>query len=751
MKNLRHLFRQPLKTVTGIILVTLAVSILCVSVGQAFAVRMTQQKMNHEFTTVAMLTNTYTVPDDVLFWLNKTAEEHPDVIKMISEQGFLSSYIPGMKTLNYSDPEDGIFYDTDSTGPTTVRPWPHGRPYCCAMFVITIDSVGGAVEKARTYTTSEDLTLEDFATYEEYRKWYDENHKTSKLTYAYTVEIVGTINEVISLEEGFEDPIGRTIKLTFSSPTPRNEDMTAISKLKKGEQYIVYGMDYRDKDWQLRNQLKTGESECTVERYGLITHVTAEIDKFDLSKIHIMTDADKVEYEKKYLASGEVYLVNDKVVLPYARIDMDDGAKVYLSQSQYKAINTATLTLGNPISQVNYEFIRDREGGPVKEVRYITEYTYFDGEDYVACTADEYTEIYKIPTFALLEGSVEEFLNSSAGAEWKAALERDKINNNCFLTIGVDHLGYLIDFVRGDSVITSGRSFTSAELEDGSRVCIMHEALAAENGLEVGDKVTMNFYHDDNVIPYDKKPTGWGDYLAPNAGFYYKTTPFTETEEYTIVGLWRGERLWPDVSENEYSFSPNTIFIPKGSSTTALDRNESILYMTPVIHNGKLEEFRHLAEEDGFNDRFHYFDRGYSLIMKNFFNYENMAVQVLAIGCTIYAVIILMFLMLYPGSYSKAVRTMESLGVSYPKRVCFIIVASMSIITLSSVFGSLLGTLLWRFAVSALKTSAGAVTELFIEPGTLGAIVIAQFLFVLLLDVLVSLYVATPKKMSARR
>jgi len=43
------------------------------------------------------------------------------------------------------------------------------------------------------------------------------------------------------------------------------------------------------------------------------------------------------------------------------------------------------------------------------------------------------------------------------------------------------------------------------------------------------------------------------------------------------------------------------------------------------------------------------------------------------------------------------------------------------------------------------------VTELFIEPGTLGAIVIAQFLFVLLLDVLVSLYVATPKKMSARR
>jgi hypothetical protein len=209
--------------------------------------------------------------------------------------------------------------------------------------------------------------------------------------------------------------------------------------------------------------------------------------------------------------------------------------------------------------------------------------------------------------------------------------------------------------------------------------------------------------------------------------------------------------IWPDVSQNEYTFSPNTIFIPNSSTETELDRTESILYMTPVIHNGKLEEFRHLAEEDGFSDRFTYFDRGYSLIMKNFFNYENMAVQVLAIGSTIYAVIVLMFLMLYPGSYSKAVRTMESLGVSYAKRSAFVFASSMFIITLSTVLGSFLGTILWKYAVSALKTSAGAMTELFIEPGTLTAIVIAQFIFVLLLDALVSLYVAIPKKMSARR
>lgn len=756
MKNLRHLFRQPLKTVTGIILVTLAVSILCVSVGQAFAVRTTAQKMNNEFTTVAMFKNAYTVPEDLSAWLETTAAENPDIVKMISKQGFLSANIPGLKTMNFTDPEDGVFYDTGTTGPTTVRPWPHGRPYSSAMFVITLEgNVGGIVDKSRSYYMCEELTLDSFATYDEFMKWRQEVYEPQRKTisYASTIQLTGTITEVISLEEGFADPTGRTITLTFSAPNARDKDLKAIFNMKKGGQYIVYGMDYRDRDWELRSGLKNGDHECVVGTDGELAIETIDLDGFDMSKMHIMTAEEKIEYtEALEKHRGSIMLpYGANIQTPYARYDVNEKTSVYLTQSQYKLVNAATLTLGNPISQVNYEFVRDYEGGPVKEVRYITEYTYFDGENYVSCTDKEYAEIYKIPTIARLQGTPEEFLNSAEGAEWKAAMERDTLNHSSFLTVGVDHLGYLVDFVRGDSIITSGRAFTPEEIESGSRVCVMHEALAAENGLEVGDKITMNFYHTDKVIPYDKKPTGWGEFLAPNAAFYYKTTPITETAEYTIVGLWRGERLWPDVSENEYSFSPNTLFIPNSSTETEMEHNESILYTTPVIQNGKLEEFRDLVEEANYHSCFTYFDCDYSLIMKNFFNYENLAVQVLTIGATIYAVIILMFLMLYPGSYSKLARTMESLGASYPKRVCFIVTASMSIITLSTVFGSFLGTLLWRFAVSALKTSAGAVTKLFIEPGTLGAIVIAQFVFMLLLDVLVSLYVATPKKMSARR
>lgn len=39
MKSIKQTLRQPLKTLTGIILMTLAASILCVCVGQALAAK----------------------------------------------------------------------------------------------------------------------------------------------------------------------------------------------------------------------------------------------------------------------------------------------------------------------------------------------------------------------------------------------------------------------------------------------------------------------------------------------------------------------------------------------------------------------------------------------------------------------------------------------------------------------------------------------------------------------------------------
>ena len=75
----------------------------------------------------------------------------------------------------------------------------------------------------------------------------------------------------------------------------------------------------------------------------------------------------------------------------------------------------------------------------------------------------------------------------------------------------------------------------------------------------------------------------------------------------------------------------------------------------------------------------------------------------------------------------------------------------MSIVTVASVIGILMGFLLWGFAVGALQTTAEAASALMVEPGTLIFIGIAQFFIVLILNIVVSLLVAVPKKMAARR
>jgi hypothetical protein len=150
-------------------------------------------------------------------------------------------------------------------------------------------------------------------------------------------------------------------------------------------------MDYRDRDWELRSGLKNGDHECVVGTDGELAIETIDLDGFDMSKMHIMTAEEKIEYtEALEKHRGSIMLpYGANIQTPYARYDVNEKTSVYLTQSQYKLVNTATLTLGNPISQVNYEFVRDYEGGPVKEVRYITEYTYFDGENYVSCTDKE--------------------------------------------------------------------------------------------------------------------------------------------------------------------------------------------------------------------------------------------------------------------------------------------------------------------------------------------------------------------------
>ena len=741
MKTLKQLLRQPLKYLSGILLLTLAVAVLCVCVGQSIAARTTEQALIDRFTTIAIPrvnekangdvdASTFLLDDELLSWLEQTAAENPDVVKEISRAGMLSAYIPELTPWNLTSEkhitdrriwDNYKYYNYQSS--------PYFMPYSCAMFVITLDEA----PKITEYSSSipyENKTMEDFATKSDYYEWLFMCAEGIKVPNSCTIELTGTVTSVVSLQEGYQDPTGMTARLAITVPT--SESLEAYD-LVPGEQYIVYGMNYVNEHWKLIGALNYD---------GRYDHII-NFETYNESWLRVLSDEEKKIYEMESMRLGREYL---KYI--YARYNGID-----LTEQEYKQLNSISMNLNPPVTHTLYNVIRDEETGKLIEAVPRTDVTYTDanGQE-ITLSNEEYTAIYQIPTIARLEGSVEDFLNSAEGVAWKEALARDEINNHAFAVIGVDKLNYLADFAQQNSQIVSGRDFTSEELGGGQRVCIINETLALENGLQIGDTINLNFYSTDYGLPYQKNPAQGYNLLNPSASIYFDTTPFTETGEYTIVGFYRSELLWPDVARvSEYAFSANTVFVPRSSVQSQMEQTESIVFVSAVLENGKMEQFQTLANQAALSNRFRYADQGYSVIAENFHNYQELGRQVLQVGAAVYVILLLLYLLLYPITQRKNVHTMQSLGAHFGKRFAAVLTSSVAVLIPASVLGGFTGLLLWDKVVAALQASAESTIALQLEPEVLVMIAAVQLALALLINICVALFVAVPRGMSSRR
>ena len=734
MKSFRQLLRQPIKYLAGLVLMTVAASIVCVCVGQALAARNTAEQLDQRFTTVALpaitsrasdTTNGVSIAvgglilsDDLRQWLNEMARSDSGVVKTVAEHGIISAHIPELTPLNYTQSSYTVSHNSSiKTLYYNFTPQIAGMPYSSAMLVVKLNEISEPEADTRTFVI-EDRSYTEFPSMSDYYKWYNAAYAEGETQVAgYTVSLSGTVTEVVSLQEGYRDPTGMTARLTLKVMTL--EDLEALD-LKIGENYLVYGMDYYDEDWELRGMLADERNNNPMQ-----------IEAFDLDKLDYLSEAEMQRY-----GNGAV-----------ARYDN----RVLLDQEEVNQINAISLILNSPVTTVNYQAIRD-ENGYLQEIREITDISYTDqnGET-VTMSPAEYTERYLIPTITQLEGSVEDFLLTEDGALWQQALERDGINNHAFAVMGVDDLRYLADFAMEESRITQGRDFTEEELDGGVRVCIINEAVAAASGLEIGDTVTLNLYHGDSGLPYQEFRADQSGILTPAADFYFETTPIEESAEYTIVGFWRSKDTWVDVALNEYGFSPNTVFVPKSSIETELEYPDSILFTTVVLHNGMAGQFAEQMSQAGFAESFTFYDQGYSEVAPNFHNYDALARQVLAIGAAVYGVILVLFLLLFPGTQGKVVTTMESLGVDRGLRLRHVIISALGIVAPATILGGGIGLVLWQSVLDALQASAETTVALQLESKTLVVIALAQFALAMVLSTGVAVWVTRPRGLAKRR
>lgn len=236
MNTVKQQIRQPVRFLSGILLTAMGVTILCVCMGQSIASGRTERAMDDLFFTIALPTIKYsysepkviklpddtvislttftrTLPDPVRDMIQELSQTRPDLVKCVTRHGLASAYIPELNVDNRSRHR----YYAPLTGTRTavdIRKLEAADTCACAMLEIRLDGITLGNESADPLA----------------------------------VELKGTVLSVVSLEAGYDDPVGRKLWLNLTLP---DKETLASLNLTPGERYLVSGTDYLDGDWVL--------------------------------------------------------------------------------------------------------------------------------------------------------------------------------------------------------------------------------------------------------------------------------------------------------------------------------------------------------------------------------------------------------------------------------------------------------------------------------------------------------------------
>lgn len=656
MKSIRQLLRQPGKTAAGIVLVALAVSVLCICVGQAFAAANAQAALDKSCTTVALQTVDYqyetvtdsegrasrvfslTSPQAVEDWIGRTVEEHPELVESVASHGLASAYIPELTPDNYTG---YICRWVEVAGDDSYRlvPDPAGAPYSCALLEVTLTDVGAPEE------TGDQLT----------------------------VALSGVVERALSLQEGFHDPAGYTAHLTLTLPDQASWEALELAA---DSRCLVWGMDYRDEDWELRSYISYRANDGEL------------LDELDPACLFMLPQTSQ--------ARGIV-----------AR---------YTHASQFRPVQSVMLN-GEQLAL-------------------------FRAVSLTASPAEG-------PGIVPLSGSAEEFLASDQGASWRTAMELAAVNNQAFPMIGVDGLEYVAAFAQETARITAGRDFTREELTAGASVCVMSAHLAQANGLAVGDVIHPAFYAMDGGCSAQSLLADGTGTVNPAAHFYTGGSLTASEDGYTIVGLYDQDDMWGTVTP--YSFTPNTVFVPKTSVPVEMEYGSQGFFRTIVLKNGVVPQFRALTEAAGYDDLFLYYDQGYTVTTGSLYSYRSTVKQSLMVGFVVYGIVLLLFLPLFPGSQGGVIDRMGTMGAGRTHKVGHLLAGSLGILLPGTAIGLLAGRLLWESVVNALMDWSGAAPPITLDGAGLGLIAAGQLALALLAVLLLSLFFTRQASLLRRR
>lgn len=272
-----------------------------------------------------------------------------------------------------------------------------------------------------------------------------------------------------------------------------------------------------------------------------------------------------------------------------------------------------------------------------------------------------------LPLYTEFTGSVDEFLDSEEGTFWRdtviPAVEQNYYSVKMMLT---DNVNSMYWFNTGEASILEGRNFTGDEYKTGQDVCLVSASYAEQNGLTVGDMLTLELFN-----PYFSvwSATGEDDLAYLQMDPCMPENSLGIQKEYTIVGIYTA----PAFAEGTYAFGADTVFAPKASVPGAEEFENRGAYIpllnSAMIPNGSSEKLDAFLEEKGFGGSLLYFDQGFTEASSAVEALMENALRLFVAGIAFLAVTAGFFLFLSLHKMRPTIVSLRRMGVS--GKVCW--------------------------------------------------------------------------------
>ncbi len=671
MKSSHQIIRSPIKSILGLVLACLSCVSLCLCTGQFYSAVRTKDNLEQEFTTIALpnideatkglaFLESVSRTQEIEQYLANLSDRYPEDV-LSTENFYQTNAVADISAINIDASNEFVkneFFDTD----------PRRGSLAESILYIRIDEIGEI--------NSEWTDL--------YRDMYSQTGlpEDQAPNFGLECEITGTVLKAVALNADYKDPAGKKAKITF-----RFTDMEAFESygLETGMECLVFGVDFTDDDRTLRRKIAVYPSAGISDLYA----------DTDWSLIREMSEEDILIYKE---------LNPNEEELP--KYEYAPGARkgISLKPSEYDMMNRVSLTVSENI------MVNSGEAG--KET-----YTLVGGDE---ITAAEYIKKYGYPGLSAVDGDVDEYLKSADGEIWRTWAEVIDIESRSFPIVSTANVGAVAQFASGDTFLVSGRVFSKKEYADQSRVCIISESVAEKNGIKIGDTVSFRFYEQD--VNYNPRSTRKieGNKSDPLAGYYSPVLGFCSDEElFEVVGIYRQKEQW---GHGNYDFTPNTVFVPKGTEKGTPYTNSFYFYSSIVLKNGSIERVEEHLKDDGMNGLLVYYDRGYTDIKPAVDEYFKVSPGILAAGIAAWLILTAAFVYVFVIQRKQDALRMTCLGAEKSAVVKHLFTGGFTVALAGIVIGAVLSLVFMERIIKVLVSSIGS--EIALSPVVSNPVVI---------------------------